>query len=72
MSSSPLRLNRTATDAAIRAFPPETPSTSRAAQAPPEASEGSRVQDGVPAESSAEAHTSAAGSGTVSPSVTPH
>ncbi|XP_072242872.1 activating molecule in BECN1-regulated autophagy protein 1B isoform X2 [Leuresthes tenuis] len=43
--------------------PPETPSTSRAAQAPPEASDGGRVQDGVPAESSAEAQTAAAGSG---------
>ncbi|XP_017295351.1 activating molecule in BECN1-regulated autophagy protein 1b isoform X2 [Kryptolebias marmoratus] len=43
---------------------PETPSTSRAAQAPQEASE-SRVQDGETPEASAEPNTSAAGSGPV-------
>lgn len=42
---------------------PETPSTSRAAQAPPEVSESSRLQDCPPTEASAEAHTAAATSG---------
>ncbi|XP_061577543.1 activating molecule in BECN1-regulated autophagy protein 1B isoform X2 [Cololabis saira] len=42
---------------------PETPSTSRAAQAPPEASEGGRVQDLVLTDASTEVNTVAAASG---------
>lgn len=54
-------------------FPPETPSTSRAAAGRPEASQTGRAQDGSQGEAPAEANSSTASTGTAPLSATqPH